>query len=322
VHVGAIVTVPSEFHLQSENSHRELPAETSMAPIARWELLGKTVLDRVLERLQVFGVGEPAVISEQRPDQGEASTFWDAWDAAISKYLQFDLQTLLLLRVGPYIEVDIADWLRFHRETASAMSQVYDQHGALDLVAIDARRLVQGDGTFRHRLRALLPKHQRYRYSGYSNRLSDVRDFHRLSSDALQGRAALRPIGREIEANVWAGENARIDEAVQIVGPAFIGRNSHVHAGCRIHSSTIEQDCHIDCGTNVKDSCVLAGSYVGAGLKIQGGIVAQETFFHLGRNVRLQFRDHRLMGKSFNARGLLPHRRAATAASNQQGSAP
>jgi hypothetical protein len=332
VHVGAILTIPNGVRLQRERSqsalsdgHNNTAADPNTAPIARWDLLGKSVLDRVLERLQMFGVSEASVIAEQATDAaadaGDATNaFWSAWDAAISRYLQFDLQTLLLVRAGPYAEVDVADWLHFHRETASAMTQVYDQHGALDLVAIDAKRLARGEGSFRNRLRSLIPKHRRYSYSGYSNRLSDIRDFHRLMEDALCGRAAIHPIGEEVQANVWANETARIADSARIVAPAYIGRNSRVNAGCTISSSVIEEQSEVDCGTTVNDSCVLGGSYVGAGLKVRGAVVYQDTFFHLGRNIRLQFRDHRLFGRNLSTRRFLPRRRPAAAGWNRQSS--
>ena len=291
-------------------------AAPGTAPIAQWDVLGKSVVDRVRERLHVFGVSEIAVISEQNVG-GEhgagAADFWTAWNDVISRYLKLDLTTLLLVRVGPYIELDIADFLQFHRETSSAMTQVYDARGALDLVAVDGKRLAQGTGTFRSRLQTLIPKHKRYPFSGYCNRLADVRDFRRLATDALWGRAAIRPLGQEIRANVWISENARIDESARTLAPAYIGRNSRVNADCVIHGAcAIEQDSEIGFGTTLEDSCVLAGTYVGPGLRVCGGVVYQQTFFHLGRNVQLQFHDRRLLGKSALARGFLGHRRATS----------
>jgi acetyltransferase-like isoleucine patch superfamily enzyme len=320
VHIGAILTIPTGVRLQHMASdsngngwHTNGFAAPSTTPIAHWDCLGKSALDRVRERLQVSGVSEIAVIPEQNVGAAPGSAaadFWTSWNDVISQYLQFDLTILLLVRVGPYIELDIADFLQFHRETSSAMTQIYDAYGALDLVAVNAARLAQGAGTFRSRLQTLIPQHKRYPFSGYCNRLADVRDFHRLATDALRGRAAIRPLGREIRANVWIGENARIEESARIVAPAYIGRNSRVNADCVISGAcAIEQDSEIGFGTTLDDSCVLAGTYVGPGLRVCGGVVYQQTFFHLGRNVQLQFHDRRLFGKSTLARGFLAHRR-------------
>lgn len=328
MHIGAIVTVPGGVRLQRGNGESDLAARQSyeaatvnVTPIAEWNLLGKSVLDRVLERLQAFGVGEIAVIPEQANgcSADSASTFWTAREAVISRYLQFELRTLLLVRVGPYVELDLADFLRFHRETSAPMTQVYDQHGALDWVAVDAKRLAHGTDSFRSRLRSLIPRHQRYRFRGYGNRLSDVGDFRRLVKDALWGRAGIRPIGKEICANVWVGEDARIEQSARMLGPAYIGKNSRVNAACTISgASVVEQQSEIDCGTTVNDSCVLAGSYVGAGLKVCCGVVYQELFFHLRRNVHLQFRDRKLFGKSLMAGSLLRRGRAVPTVSYPQ----
>ena len=321
MHIGAILTVPGGVRLHHTGSDFRRQANglasSTTTPIAYWDLLGKSILERLRERLQVFGVNEISVISEQTMGPGAQLTssttaFWTAWNAVIAQYMQLDLTTLLLMRVGPYLELDIAEFLRFHRETSSPMTQVYDSRSALDVVAVDAKQLAQGSGSFRSRLQGLIPKHERYPFTGYCNRLVDVRDFHRLAEDALYGRAGLRPIGKEIRATVWVGENARIDDSAKISGPAYIGKHSKICPDCVITgSTTIEQNCEVDRGTIVDHSCVLPGSYIGPGLSVCGGVVYQQTFFHLGRNVQLQFRDRRLFGKNVAGRTFLPHRRAS-----------
>jgi len=308
VHIGAILTVPTGIRLQhvvsNGNGHASGLSFPSTAPMAHWEILGKSVLDRLRERLQALGVSEIAVIGEQNAGEdqpgSQGAVFWTEWNAVISRYVQFDLATLLLVRVGPYMELDIADFLRFHRETSSAMTQVYDAEGALDVVAIDGKWLAEGTGTFRSRLQTLIPKHKRFLFRGYCNRLADVRDFHGLVTDALLGRAAIRPLGHEIRANVWLGENARIDESARIVAPAYIGRNSRVNGDCLISGAcAVEQGSEIGFGTTLDNSCVLPTTYVGPGLRVCGGVVYQQTLFHLARNVQLQFHDRRLLEKAF-----------------------
>jgi hypothetical protein len=319
VHVGAILTVPGRVQLQ----HRTAQASFSVvdtgalaiSPLAQWDVLGKSVLDRTIERLQAFGVGEIAVIPEPANPPQIPNTFWSAWEAAVANCLKFDLETLLIIRVGPYVELDLPDFLRFHRETSSAMTQVYDPRGALDLVAINTRRLAREEGSFRGRLRNLIPGHQRYHFTGYSNRLSTTSDFRRLVRDALVGIAHIRPIGKEVSANVWLGKDARLDRSAVILPPAYIGNYCRINAGCVIReSSAIEQQSLIDCGTTVDDSCILPGTYIGAGLRLCGTIVHQETLFHLGRNLELRFNDHKLFGRTFSGKALLPRIRSTAAA--------
>ena len=312
MYVGAILTVPPGLRLPRESPESGMTGgQCSRAgsvrtiPIGQWDLLGKSVLDRVVERFRMLGVVEISVIHEQSTNSTaelghSASNVWAECEATIWRYLQFKLETLLLVRVGPYLELDLADFLRFHREISSPMTQVYDQHGALDLIALDARCLAQGTGSLRSRLRTMIPTRQGYNFKGYANRLASVADFRLLVQDALWGRSAIRPMGHEVCAKVWLGEKTRIARSVRILPPAYIGKRCRLAPGCTITGvSSIEQQCEIDCGTVVDDSCILACSYVGAGLNVAGGVVCQETFFHLRRDVQLQFNDSRFLGKNF-----------------------
>jgi hypothetical protein len=261
-------------------------------------VLGASPLSRTVERLRISGVSEISVLREDgtsaQPDSGLG--FIDCvpeWDSVVSRYLGYGLKTLLLIRIGPYVELDVTDFLRFHRETSSPITQVYDQHGALDLLAIDAAHLRDKVGSFDSTLKS----EACYPFVGYVNRLQDAHGFRQLVKDALFGRAAIRPIGREIAANVWVNEDAWVDESSRIFGPAYIGRNSRVHAACTISgASSIEQECEIDCGTTVDDCCILSRTYLGMALTVRHAVASEDTLLHLGRNVELQFHDRRLMG--------------------------
>src|SRR5205807_2473320 len=100
-----------------------------------------------------------------------SSSFVSLWEHAISKHLNEGAEFLLLVRIGSYIELDLGDLLLFHRETASTLTQVYDQTGALDIALVNADILQNGTGSFRNRLSAAVPKHRRYTFSGYASRL-------------------------------------------------------------------------------------------------------------------------------------------------------
>ncbi|HZD07569.1 MAG TPA: hypothetical protein VE176_04935, partial [Candidatus Limnocylindrales bacterium] len=94
------------------------------SPFATWDVLGQSVLDRTLDRLRVFGIDHVSVISEDGlrrwsqpgPFTYKSSTaagFWPAWDSVVSQYLNHGMETLLLVRLGPYVELDVSDFLRF-----------------------------------------------------------------------------------------------------------------------------------------------------------------------------------------------------------------
>jgi hypothetical protein len=299
VHVGAIITIPFSF-----SAGGELWESGHFPPIAYWDVLGASVLTRVVERLRISGVSEISVLREGttivEPDSGvEFVKCGREWDDVVSRYLGYGLETLLLVRIGPYVELDVSDFLRFHREISSPVTQVFDRYGALDLLAIDAAHLRDQAGSIRRSLKS----YARYAFSGHANRLRCIQDFRQLAKDALFGRVGIRPIGREIAADVWVNEDAWLDESAQIVAPAYIGKNSRVHAACTISgASAVERLCEVDCGTSVDDSCILPHTYLGMALKVHNAVASEHTLFHLGRNVQLQFHDRRLLGVSSERR--------------------
>jgi hypothetical protein len=279
-------------------------------PVANWDLLGKTILGRTVERLRVLGIDHVSVIAEDTireegtlqasPVQGQHHdriAFWSTWDRVVVQYLNRGMQTLLLARLGPYLELDIADLLRFHHESPQQLTQVYRNENALDLVVVDAAQLRQGAGSIRARLSALLPNRRRYTFSGYFNPLTHARDFRRLVRESLLGRCAIRPVGEERAPSIWIGEGARVERSAKIFPPAFVGQSSYIGASCTITgASAIERNCGIDCGTIVEDSCIFPATYVGMGLSVRQSLVGPGRMFHLGRDVEVEMRDPRLIG--------------------------
>jgi hypothetical protein len=268
--------------------------------------LGQNLLERTLDRLRKSGVAQLSVISEghnrshtsDRPSHAY-SNFWSAWDSLVSQYLGQGIDMLLLARLGPYVELELQPLVAFHRQTSSPLTQVYDSEGALDMVLVDAERLRSGDGSFRSRLSALIPKRQRFRFAGYSKRITSPHGFRALVQDALLGRCDIRPAGKEVRPGVWFGEGAKVDPSARIESPCYIGKFTCVDGSCTITGATaVEQRCHVDCGTMLDSCCVLPQTYVGMGLRVRGAIVAGSKLFHLQRSLELQISDPRLLGRS------------------------
>jgi hypothetical protein len=323
--IGAIVTIASRPQAEAENSVRAprqrmgngvSPSQFLLgSPIAFLEVLGKSVLDRTMERLRQSGVEQLSVISEDRARGGIHSSphfatstggFWPAWDCVVSQYLNEGIEALLLMRLGSYVELDLPDLLRLHRETSSPLTQVCTPRTALDVVLVDAAQLRNGAGSYRSRLSALIAQRQRYNFGGYTNLLTDPGDFRRLVQDAFLGRCAIRPAGREVQPGIWLGENAEVDASARIVGPAYIGAQSRVRASCTISgASTVEQLCEVDCGTTIDDSCVFPGTYLGMGLSVSHALVRESKLFHLHRHVELEISDPRLIGTTFASRPVI-----------------
>jgi NDP-sugar pyrophosphorylase family protein len=334
VYIGAILTIAGRPHLQREHlgslPRKRLETHASPSqlrlgkPVALWDVLGKTVLDRTIERLRIFGIDRISVISENSgrnlshegfesvftESSAGQSSFWSEWDSIVSDYLNHEMETLLLVRLGPYAEVDFSDLLRFHRQSGKALTQVQHPQGALDLVVVDANELRSGVGSFRSRLSAMLPDRGHYEFKGYLNRLIKPADFRRLVEDALLGRCAIRPEGREVSAHVWLGEGAYVEPSANVIGPAYVGTNSYVGPACSISgSSTIERQCKVDFSTVIDGSCILPGTYVGMGLSVANAIVGDGKVYHLGRDVEVGIADQRLIGDAFRARELVRNAR-------------
>jgi hypothetical protein len=323
VYVGAIVTIVGQARCEEESgklsgkppgSHQFAPQLLLGSPAVTWDVLGRSVLDRTLDRLHIFGIDHVTVISEDgmcRWSQSGPFTdklrnpggFWPAWNGVVSRYLNHGMETLLLVRMGPYVEADISDFLRFHREVGTPLTQAHHSQGPLDLVAVDAKQLRNAEHSFRASLSAMIGERQEYRFNGYVNALADPADFRRLVEDGLRGRCAIRPIGNEVTPGIWVGSGARIDRSAALLAPAYVGMNSCVRASCTISgASSVEKECEVDCATTVDSSCILPHTYLGMGLNLSNAITGAGRLFHLGRGVELQMNDNRLIRDTSNSR--------------------
>jgi len=345
VNIGVIVTIAGPAHTESDGvkgsprKRIEKAKATSQllmgSPAASCDVLGQSIMDRVVARLRSFGAQRISIISEGKLAActatsanaslyraGSTPGFWPAWDSVVSDYLTQGIETLLLVRLGPYVELDLLDLLRFHGETASPLTQVYKGQTALDLVVVDAAPLRNGTGSYRSRLSALIPQRQRYAFTGYANRLTEPADFRRLVQDAFSGRCGgIRPVGREVRPRIWYGENARVDRSATIVAPAFIGAETCVEASCTISgASSVERQCEVDCGTSVDDCCVFPGTYLGMGLNVTHALVKGSRLFHLNRNIEMEISDSRLIGATSPSRQLGRRARSVLGANGTFGS--
>ena len=333
MYIGAILTIAGRPHLQREHlgslPRKRLETHASPSqlllgkPVALWDVLGKTVLDRTIERLRIFGIDRISVISENsgrnlsaeglrssRPENTDQSAFWTEWDSIVSDYLNHEMETLLLVRIGPYTEIDFSDLLSFHKQRGASLTQVQHSERALDLVVVDARQLRSGVGSFRSRLSTMLPERGHYEFKGYLNRLTKPTHFRSLVEDALMGRCAIRPVGTEIRAHVWFGDGAYVEPSATVIGPAYVGTNSYIGPACAVSGiSTIERQCKVDFGTVIDGSCILPRTYVGMGLNVANAIAGNGKVYHLGRDVEVGIADQRLIGDAFRSRELVRNAR-------------
>ncbi len=306
--IGAVISVGihRERRDQAPLSDQEISIQKS--PTAIWDLVGASLLHRFLHQIRAHTeAGISLVLEQPWPNNISLPSFatlhhtnergfWPIWNAAVQAYISQGVDALLLVRLGPYSEVDVRDLIVRHTQTDSSFTQVFTDHGPIDMVIVKGSDLADGMGTYRNRLLNMSPRRRRYRFIGYTNELQSVEDFRRLTRDALWGKCRIRPIGKEIRPGVWVGVNARIDPTARMDSPVYVGDRSRVGSACTLaESTTVERDCEIDSATVVRDCNILPFTYLGAGLSFENAVVRQRRLFNIGRQVELNIRDGRLL---------------------------
>ena len=307
VHIGVIVSLAEERQKKEDTTFGRKYSRDGFFPGSsrgRLEILGRSLLDRTIDKIRqlpsasVRVIAEPPVSTALLPARSaKPSSFITAWEGAIAQHLQEGADQLLLLRPGTYYDLEYQDLLRFHLDRGAPLTQAYGTSGALDLAVVDADCLRNADSPFRKTLSSLMPEQERYYYDGYANSLKDPHDLRRLVEDGLHRRCDLEPTGEEISPGIWIGQGAHLHPSLRVEGPAFIGARSRIAENCTVTgSSSIERDCEIDCGTDVHQSCVLPGSYIGIGLALNRTVISDRKLFHLDRNLQMDIDDDRLIG--------------------------
>jgi NDP-sugar pyrophosphorylase family protein len=277
-------------------------------PIASIEVLGQSILQRTIGRLQSEGVTEIAVVSagkiasllDQRPERGTVYGLGDAWSAAqprLGKYFESGCDSVLLIRLGAYVELELTQLLQFHREQRQEITPVYDGEGPVDYWLLDAS--LHRPTNFIDPVVAKISVAADvapFRTSGYVNRLADARDLRQLVADSFLGRCQIRPNGIQKKPGVWVDQGAQIHRRARLVAPAYIGRNVKVQSDALItRCSSLERGCEVGYGTVVEDASILAGTYLGAGLDVTHAVVSGSMLVNLRHDVALQINDPQLL---------------------------
>ena len=321
--IGAILTLPggrrSEADLSRSSSNYFTKELFGTSRRMLTDILGKSLLDRTLDKVRQLESSEPALISEASPSNHvlpsnapKNSGYTAAWESAINQHLRNGVNLLLLIRMSAYQELDYTDLIRFHLERGAPITQAYRYDSPLDVAIVSASAVRGSVGPYRQSLSKLISQQQRYSYTGYLNRLSSPQEFRALVEAGLRGECGLHPVGTETHPMVWYGEGAQVDGSAAVSGPAFIGSGARVSAYSVVSGATsIERNSEIDCGTTVEESSVLADSYVGVGLHVKRAIVANQRLFHLDRHVEVGFGDHTLIGATAKTSASLASLRAS-----------
>ena len=322
--VGSALNPPAVCEVGAAPENCETLAGT---PISCLELLGCSVLQRTIKRLAQGGVTAFTVLTEAglapinlRPTPGwpkqtielyslnSPSDIWPLVGRTIHSFAAKGVDNIVLMRLGAYVEFDPGDALEFFKAADQAAVRVWDRQGALDMWLLNARHLME-NGSMLEQLQSLVQENslKTYPLSGYVNRLSGAADLRQFVMDVFHSRCEAKPEGTETRPGVWVDEGAIVHRQARIVPPAYIGKNTRVDPTSLItRSSNIERDCHVDYGTAIENSSVLAGTYIGAGLDITHSVVYTNKLVHLYQNVALEINDEILIGTNQDS----PFRRA------------
>jgi hypothetical protein len=240
-----------------------------------WPILGKTVLQRWIERVQGLGVGLVSVVDRSTHESSRVRT--------MVEWAKEGVEQVLLIVLGSYAEIDLQDLVRFHSEGRRQVTKVFDQQGPLGISLLDRG--------------CILANHEqagqdadmassRYDFLGYVVRLSSTANYRRLVEDALEGRCGIQPTGFQARPSVWIDETANVDASAQIQAPCYIGPATKINAGVAIRGcSSVERNCEIDLGTTLDHTSVQPNTYVAPGLHFRESVVDGTRLEHLARGI-------------------------------------
>lgn len=310
--IGAIVTLEEDAHLENGDVLSFSPEANLGSKLVTWDVLGENVLNRFLRKLEMISaksvvflsdasghvVANSASYSRYTSDGDESFT---SWEAAAQALLAQGAQTLCLIKLTNYMDVDLVDFVQFHHATSSKLTQVFIENQPVSMVLVQASELRTKGISLRRQLANIIPSRHRYQYKDYFNPLANLDDFRQLYRDAFNGECGLAPIGDEIASGVWAGEGVSIDPLVTITGPAYFGARTIINAGCVISGPVVlEQDCEADCGTTLEDCALTRNTYVGPGLNLKNALAGPGWLYNLERRTALTINDSKLLGSTYS----------------------
>jgi NDP-sugar pyrophosphorylase family protein len=317
--LGAIIIVGAESkaHAAGASSpafERSRTEPLFPAPIACAEVLGRSLVERVVERfsddVETISVLVDAKISHlldpfrrsfDRLEVQVADDLELAVAATLEQYAENGVDYAFVTDANTYAECDLVDLLWFHRGTRQPVTQTLDRGGNLNLwVASCAKareigpsfRVPQGEGA----------RSSSYFISGYVNRIAHPRDIRGLVEDVLRGRCEMRPAGSQVRPGVWVDDGAHLHKRARIVAPVYVGREAVIREDTVItRCSNVESYCYIDYGTVIEDSSILANSYVGIWLDMSHSVVHGNRLWNLTRNVALEISDGSMIRQNIPA---------------------
>ncbi|HKT23174.1 MAG TPA: hypothetical protein VJR04_01145 [Terriglobales bacterium] len=283
----------------------------SGVPFSLLPVLGKPLLHRFADRLKKAGVDSIAVLNTGEcsspliEDARRSDVKWkdvpaqQAWREAEEQFDEFvhsGADLVLLVRLGPYAEVEIDPLIQFHLDQRSHVTQVAKEDGALDFFVLSSSRRNDAAFLLRNKLAKMRVAAKPFMTHGYVNPLETASDFRRLVLDSFLLKTSVQPAGEQVRPGIWIGTGARVHRTVRLVAPCYVGAYSKVRKGALITRGTsLEHHSIVDCGSVVEASTLLPLSYLGAGLDLTHSIVGNKRIVSVKYGAELEVEDQSLV---------------------------
>lgn len=239
-----------------------------------WPVVGKTVLERWVDRVRDLGVGMVSVVDRDVPVPTRIQR--------MVGWAKEGVDQILVIFMGSYAELDLTDLVQFHHEGGHRITRVFDPEGPLGVSLLDRRAVLREAPT----AVSEVSRSSRYDFMGYVTRLSSIIAYRKLVQDALEGRCEIRPSGFQTNENVWIDPTAYVHPSARIQGPCYIGARTRLNAGVVITGySSVEENCEIDLGTTLESASILPNTYLAPGLLVRNAVVDGTRLEHLDRRV-------------------------------------
>jgi hypothetical protein len=288
-------------------------------PLATLDVVGKSTLQRMAERLQQYGISSVSAVVETTSNPGARNfglpsdvtcvsaapdRFWRAAESVFNDMAQSGAELVILIRLGAYAEVDFEKQVQFHIDRKERVTRMASDDQMLEIFCISASRRNDAASLFRTQLAHCRSECPVLQHDGYVNPLASARDLRQFAIDILTRQAQTCPSGKEIKPGVWTAPGALIEKGARVLAPAFVGSLARIRSGAVItRCSSVERHAEVDCGTVVENSTVLPFSYVGAGLDLAHSIAGMGRIVNLHRDVTVTIADRKLLGSMSIAAG-------------------
>jgi len=293
--------------------------QTLGTPLATLDVVGKSTLQRMAERLQQYGISSVSAVVETTSNPGARNfglpsdvtcvsatpdRFWRTAESVFNDMAQSGAELVILIRLGAYAEVDFEKQVQFHIDRKERVTRMASDDQMLEIFCISASRRNDAASLFRTQLAHCRSECPVLQHDGYVNPLASARDLRQFAIDILTRQAQTCPAGKEIKPGVWSAPGAQIEKGARVLAPAFVGSLARIRSGAVItRCSSVERHAEVDCGTVVENSTVLPFSYVGAGLDLAHSIAGMGSIVNLHRDVTVTIADRKLLGSTSVAAG-------------------